>query len=320
MVSLNIPAFEGVDLKKTVEHDFNFDRKSDVLWRDANSGLAAIWLVDATHVSNSSALSPNLGTDWKIAGVGDFNNDGRADILWRQTSTGNIAIWLMNTFTVIGGATFGNPGGTWQIVGVGDFNTDGKADILWRDAAGQTAIWFMNGLTVADSLLVNMTMPTSWVVSAVADFDNSGAVSILWRNTAPPPHDGEQKMWLMKGATVVREANLLKVDLAWKVLDTGDFNLDGKRDLLWWNDSTKQTAVWLLDGAVILKFVLLPQVQEPEKNLWQPVAAGDYNGDGVADILWRKTDGHLANWLISKDVTVLGFGALGEATLNWETK
>jgi hypothetical protein len=28
------------------------------------------------------------------------------------------------------------------------------------------------------------------------------------------------------------------------------------------------------------------------------VASGDFNGDGVIDIAWRKSDGNLALWLI----------------------
>jgi hypothetical protein len=31
---------------------------------------------------------------------------------------------------------------------------------------------------------------------------------------------------------------------------------------------------------------------------WTYVASGDFNGDGVIDIAWRKSDGNLALWLI----------------------
>ena len=35
-----------------------------------------------------------------------------------------------------------------------DFNGDGRADILWRNTAGQTYVWFVNGLSIASSGLL----------------------------------------------------------------------------------------------------------------------------------------------------------------------
>jgi hypothetical protein len=39
-------------------------------------------------------------------------------------------------------------------VGTGDYNGDGKSDLLWRDAGGNTAIWFMNGATIASTAVI----------------------------------------------------------------------------------------------------------------------------------------------------------------------
>jgi Ca2+-binding RTX toxin-like protein len=35
----------------------------------------------------------NVGTDWKVAGIGDFNGDGKDDVLWRS-DTGQTTDWL----------------------------------------------------------------------------------------------------------------------------------------------------------------------------------------------------------------------------------
>jgi hypothetical protein len=44
-------------------------------------------------------------------------------------------------------------------------------------------------------------------------------------------------------------------------------------------------------------------------NAWQIVGAGDFNGDGTDDILWRNNDGTVANWLMSNgQYTGAGFG------------
>jgi hypothetical protein len=38
----------------------------------------------------------------------------------------------------------------------------------------------------------------------------------------------------------------------WTIAETGDFNSDGKSDLLWYNTSTGQLVVSLLNGASVI--------------------------------------------------------------------
>ena len=51
----------------------------------------------------------------------------------------------------------------WSMAQTGDFNGDGKSDLLWRDTAGDTSIWFMNGVAVASTGNVG-NIPTTWVL------------------------------------------------------------------------------------------------------------------------------------------------------------
>ncbi len=41
---------------------------------------------------------------------------------------------------------------------------------------------------------------------------------------------------------------ILSDDPNWLVTNVGDFNGDGKADLVWRNASTGQTAIWLMGG------------------------------------------------------------------------
>ncbi len=82
---------------------------------------------------------------------------------------------------------------------------------------------------------------------------------------------------------------------AWHVVGTGDFNGDGRDDILWRNDNG-QISNWLGQangGFVINDAVALHKVSTS----WHVVGTGDYNGDGLDDILWRHADGTLSNWL-----------------------
>ena len=54
----------------------------------------------------------------------------------------------------------------------------------------------------------------------------------------------------MNGGAVTGAAGLLGADPNWRVSHTGDYNGDGKADLLWRNLDGSIT-VWLMNGGVI---------------------------------------------------------------------
>ena len=41
------------------------------------------------------------------------------------------------------------------------------------------------------------------------------------------------------------------VPTAWSIADTGDFDGDGKGDILWRNTSTGQVAIWFMNGTAL---------------------------------------------------------------------
>ena len=55
---------------------------------------------------------------------------------------------------------------TWSIAQIGDYNGDGMSDLFWRDTSGNTAMWFMNGTTVASTAGMG-NIPTNWTVQSV---------------------------------------------------------------------------------------------------------------------------------------------------------
>ena len=50
------------------------------------------------------------------------------------------------------------------------------------------------------------------------------------------------------------------VPTSWHIAGTGDFNGDGKPDIIWENTSTGARVIWLMDGAAVLSSVHLPTI------------------------------------------------------------
>jgi hypothetical protein len=295
---------------KTPISDFNGDGKSDILLRDAVSGQTAIWMMNGSAVTSNALTSMNAGvytstTGWQAQGIGDFDGDGKNDLLWRDSATGELAVWTMNGATVVASATASvNPGAYtattgWHVQGIGDFDGDGKSDILWRDAGtGQTAIWFMNGAVATTSANTSVQATAGWQVNGVGDFNGDGKADILWRHAGT----GKTAVWFMNGAVKIGggytnvQAGLYTSTTGWHVQGTGDFNGDGKSDILLRDAETGRMAIWTMNGVKVTSSAYT----SVDAGGLQVTAIADFNGDGKSDILLRDAvTGQTRVWVMN---------------------
>ena len=176
-----------------------------------------------------------------------------------------------------------------------DFNGDGRDDILWRNSGGAMSDWLgkANGGFTSNDAAAFTQVPTSWKIVATGDFNGDKRADILWRNDS-----GALSDWLGKangGFTSNDAAAFTQVPTSWKVAGTGDFNGDGRSDILWRNDNGT-ISDWLgrTDGG-FTQNDRAAQIQVATS--WQIAATGDFNGDGRTDILWRNVNGTISDWL-----------------------
>lgn len=233
--------------------DFDGDGRGDLLLRHATTGDLAIWLMDGRAVKPGSAVFATLDASrWLLAGIGDANADGTADILWYDALTGNVHVWLMNGTTLLPGSAVagGAPPGVWTVLSSGDFDGDGRIDLLWRNTAtGDLNVWFLNGAAMRPgSGYVSNLNPGRWQVAGIGDVNADGSADIVWRDTL----NGDVYVWMMNGlGWLPGSGPVAPAPLAvWDIVGTGDYDGDGRADLLW-RSNDHRIATWFLNGAAI---------------------------------------------------------------------
>src|SRR5262245_46416410 len=97
---------------------------------------------------------------------------------------------------------------------------------------------------------------------------------------------------------------------------THDFNNDARSDVLWFNITTGQALVWLMNSTTVL-----PTSGSPGTAVgWAAVGQRDFNGDGKADILWRNSaTGQVVIWFLD-GASVIGGGSPGSVPTAWSVE
>jgi hypothetical protein len=229
--------------------------------------------------------------------AGDFNGDGRSDILWRNDD-GRITDWLGTAsggFAPNAANSLNGVATDWHVAGIGDFNADGRDDILWRNNDGRMSDWLgtASGGFADNAAHAYNSVATDWHIAGTGDFNGDGRDDILWRHD-----DGRITDWLgtANGGFSPNSANALdSVSLDWSIAAVGDFNGDGRDDILWRNADGRITD-WL--GTATGAFGSnAANAYTSVATDWHIIGAGDFNGDGRDDILWRNNDGRITDWL-----------------------
>jgi kumamolisin len=85
---------------------------------------------------------------------------------------------------------------------------------------------------------------------------------------------------------------------------SGDFNGDGKQDILWRNTQTGEVDIWFMSGASVVSQAYVGTVGLE----WKIAGIADFNGDGVNDIVWQNTvNGGFGIWVMHGS-TYMGYG------------
>jgi len=143
-----------------------------------------------------------------------------------------------------------------------------------------------------------------------SDLSGDGKSDLVWRNTST----GAVNAWLMNGLAFLPGTGAIgTVPVGqWVIRGVGDFDGDGKADILWHNTVTGDVNIWFMNGAQIKAGS--GTVSNLPASQWQFAGIGDVNGDGKSDIVWRNiASGDVYVWLMNGLAFLPGSGRIGNA-------
>ena len=236
--------------------DLDGNRQADIVWFNPKSQQLALWLTSGGKYLTGAVYG--VAPNWKPVASADFNDDTKNDIVFQNSTTGEMGIWLMDGTTRTDAAAFSS-GSSWRPQFYGDLNGDGQDDIVWRDtASGAVAFWLMNGVTRSAAWAI-APVALDWQIAGLGDFDGSAndKKDLLWRNTKT----GDLAIWLFNDAGtgfasqkfVTLNGSNYNKGADWTIAGIGDFNNDGKDDILYRSAQQSSTQVLVMDGTTITK-------------------------------------------------------------------
>ena len=272
----------------------NAGGRTDMFWLRTD-GANVIWdYTGALPTDFTANFLSGVDSSWEAITGRDINGDSKADIVWFQPSTGTVALGLIDSPSTVGSTVYPasvGAGSSWQIAGVGDLDGDSRADIVWRNAAsGEVVAWYMRSSGMIDQAASFGAVPSGWKIVGVADMDGDWISDIVWF----APATGEVAIWKMHptGAFTAWFPGSVGAASGWDTSALGDFDGDGRNDILWRNvDGT--VAVWYMNGPDVTATQFLPGVPVAD---WSVQTIGDYDGDGLEDIAWMSSDGYVLRW------------------------
>jgi VCBS repeat-containing protein/autotransporter passenger strand-loop-strand repeat protein len=259
--------------------DFDFDRTSDILFRDDASGDTWFEAMSGGAFNGWNQIGGS-NTSYAAVGVGDFYGTGTSDALFVNVTTGDTWVEAISNGAFAGWSHIGGSDTHYSVAGVADFYGNATDDILFRNnSSGDT--WFeaiSNGAFNGWHQIGGSD--TTYAVVGTGDFYGNGTGDLLFRNNSTGDtwieaiSNGAFNGWHQIGGS----------NTTYAVVGVGDFFGNGTDDILFRNNSTGDTWIEAISNGA---FQSWNEVGGSDTT-YAVVAVGDYFGNGTDDILFRN--------------------------------
>jgi len=281
--------------------DFNKDGKADLAVANRTSNSVTVLLGNGDGTFTASASTQQTGYGPTSIAVGDFNGDGLQDLAVVNGGSNTVTILLGNGDGTFTAAVLSPQIGSYpQSIAVGDFNGDGKPDLAVANEDSNTVTVLLGN---GDGSFVSVASPStgSYPESiAVGDFNGDGKPDLAVANT----FSNTVTVLLGNGDGTFTAAASPSTGNSPESVAVGDFNGDGKSDLAVANTFSNTVTVLLGNGDGTFTAAASPSTGTNTNPTF--VAAGDFNADGIPDIVVTNT--------VNSTVTVLASQLMQRAT------
>lgn len=291
--------------------DFDGDGVEDIVWiyQSGSGGLRAYVSLGNSNGQFSNAVwnAPASNGDFTdyIPLIGDFNGDGRSDIAWTHGSGSNgLVVYVSSGLSNgrLSDVVYSTPrtSGDFDTYTPlkGDFNGDGIVDIAWageidgQGFRGYVAKGNSNGRFSTATWSAPRTSGNFKAYSPRSgDFNGDGISDIAWVYQSP---ENGLRVYLSQGSngtlsTAVWSSPKNIGDFSQHYLLSGDVNGDGSDDFMW-TDSSSRAGLWVhtaLSKENNRFTKALTNAPRLSGSFFSHTPlAGDFNGDGHADLVW----------------------------------
>ena len=245
--------------------DIDRDGSTDLLLRNQVTGEVNAWFMKENVLVSDVAFTNNykVRAEWELLGLSN------ATTLWRNINNNSVVTWNIGRDGVSKVTFLPSVPQEWKVNAFRDFNNDKIADVVWRDSQSERiALWRMDNTStgVAEAKFYNV--PNDYRILAVADFNGDRRPDILFWNGK----NGDIVTWQIKqdAVSIILDfvtnkdgsiVNVKDLEQKYSVEVSGDFDGDGKEDLLFRDRITGVTVVWTMDGSTIKDLKVLETVQ-----------------------------------------------------------
>ena len=224
---------------------------------------------------------------------GDFDGDGSEDAL-AVTERGDVVVALFGQSVLLGEtalaeATWGGVSATsrWSDFRTGDFNGDGLDDIAGRNGDGYWAIGISDGSSFdfGSGTRGRWSRTADWVDVRVGDFNGDGRDELAGRNASAGSWWVSQTRSETDHSLVTQQAVRWSRAVNWTNVTVGDFNDDGRDDLLGLVDGSN--SFWVSEGAADGSMTTHNYGRLSTSRVWSTVFVGNFSGSDAPDIAVR---------------------------------
>ncbi len=271
---------------------------------------------------------------------GDFNADGKTDLVVGTpddlSSRGRVYMYTFNDGAITGETTSNNFG---YSLTSGDFNADGKTDLAvgangYSTNTGRAYLFYNDSslptaATGADVIITGEANSQFGISMTAGDFNADGKTDLIVGATQYSSYTGRAYLFYNDGSipTTAATADVMITGAAndsfGGAFAAGDFNFDGKTDVLVLGAGLAKVFLFYNDGSIPVTSATA-DVTITGFGIPAALASGDFNADGRVDLaigdMWQSSGDYTGKtYLFYNDGSIPTTAGTADLTITGET-